>query len=67
MCTYLLKRGSVYYFRRIVLDDLVGQFGEDLKTVADVGSFIASHVSLTTVRLACLFHANHVRKAIVVS
>lgn len=26
MCTYLLKRGSVYYFRRAVPDDLVGQF-----------------------------------------
>jgi integrase len=26
MCTYLLKRGSVYYFRRSVPDDLVGQF-----------------------------------------
>lgn len=60
MPTDLLKRRSV-------LDDFVGQFGEDLKTLADVGSFIASHVPLTTVRLSSLFHANHVRKAIVVS
>lgn len=26
MCTYLFKRGSVYYFRRSIPDDLVGHF-----------------------------------------